>query len=51
MDSNLYGAFPVKWWFDACLTIASSAWLTEWVQAVRSNRDKALAEIAQRSMK
>jgi tetratricopeptide (TPR) repeat protein len=37
--------------WDACLVIASSAWLPEWVQTVRYNRDKTLAEIAQRSMK
>ena len=25
--------------WDACLTVASTAWLPEWVQTVRSNHD------------
>ena len=37
--------------WDACLTVAASAWLPEWVQAVRANRHDAQAEIARRSGK
>jgi tetratricopeptide (TPR) repeat protein len=37
--------------WDACLQVAPSAWLPERVEAVRCNRNDALAEIAQRSAK
>jgi hypothetical protein len=35
--------------WDACLTVASSAWLPESVQTVRANRNDTQAEIARRS--
>ncbi len=34
--------------FDACLTVAETAWLDEWVQGVRSHRDENQAEITRR---
>jgi hypothetical protein len=37
--------------WDACLTVASSEWLPEWVQTLRSTRHDTQAEIAQRSAK
>ncbi len=35
--------------WDACLTVTASVWPSEWVDAVRSKRDKAQADIARRS--
>jgi tetratricopeptide (TPR) repeat protein len=35
--------------WDACLTVTASVWPSEWVDAVRSRRDKAQANIARRS--
>jgi hypothetical protein len=34
--------------FDACLTVMETAWPEEWVQEVRSHRDKTRAAIARR---
>jgi tetratricopeptide (TPR) repeat protein len=35
--------------WDACFTVTASVWPSEWVDAIRSRRDKTLAEIARRS--
>jgi hypothetical protein len=35
--------------WELCLTVVESAWPPEWVQDVRSRRDRAQAEIAQRA--
>ena len=37
--------------WEACLTVAASAWLPERVQLVRYNRNEAMAEIKLRSLK
>ena len=34
--------------WDACLTVTASVWPSEWVNAVRSRRDKAQTDIARR---
>ncbi len=35
--------------WDQCLTVVATAWLPEWVQEVRADREAALAEIARRA--
>ena len=35
--------------WEACLTLATSVWPTEWIDEVRSNCDEARTEIARRS--